>query len=378
MIQIQDFKSAISRNLFNIPGWKTKRKILVIESDDWGSIRIPSAGVLEKLSKKIKKTDSNPFNLFDSLETEADLFAIYDVLKQFRDRNGNHPIITANFVVANPDFEKIKASNFADYYYESILETYKRTPETSNSFHLILEGINQNIIRPQFHGREHLNVAQWLTLLQANDPDLKFAFDLGVISIEPAKKVGKRNNLLAAFDFENSNHKNLVNEVIADGFNLFEKIFGYKSLSFIAPCNVWHKDQEMLLGKLGALYIQGLRNQFIPDTSQNNYKKAWHYMGEKNNFNQIYFVRNCFFEPSTITNFDWLGHCLKRVASAFFWGKPAIVSMHRLNLMGGISEKNRKKNLELLGAFLKAVLLKWPDVEFMSTDELGLITEKSK
>ncbi|NTW32234.1 MAG: hypothetical protein HGB12_06370 [Bacteroidetes bacterium] len=26
----------------NIPGWRTDRKILVIESDDWGSIRMPS------------------------------------------------------------------------------------------------------------------------------------------------------------------------------------------------------------------------------------------------------------------------------------------------------------------------------------------------
>ena len=30
------------RNLSNLPGWRTSRKIVVIESDDWGTIRMPS------------------------------------------------------------------------------------------------------------------------------------------------------------------------------------------------------------------------------------------------------------------------------------------------------------------------------------------------
>ena len=35
-------KQIISHNLLNIPGWRTKRKLVVIESDDWGAIRMPS------------------------------------------------------------------------------------------------------------------------------------------------------------------------------------------------------------------------------------------------------------------------------------------------------------------------------------------------
>ena len=32
----------MKRNVVNIPGWSTSRKIVVFESDDWGSIRVRS------------------------------------------------------------------------------------------------------------------------------------------------------------------------------------------------------------------------------------------------------------------------------------------------------------------------------------------------
>ena len=35
----------IFHNLLSIPGWRTNRHIVVIESDDWGSIRMPSKEV---------------------------------------------------------------------------------------------------------------------------------------------------------------------------------------------------------------------------------------------------------------------------------------------------------------------------------------------
>jgi hypothetical protein len=45
--------------------------------------------------------------------------------------------------------------------------------------------------------------------------------------------------------------------------------------------------------------------------------------------------------------------------------------MHRLNVIGAIDESNRTTNLELLKKLLTKVLQFYPDVEFMSSDELG-------
>ena len=49
---IMSFKAKLMRNLSNLPGWRTKRKIVVIESDDWGSIRMPSKRAYEELKLK--------------------------------------------------------------------------------------------------------------------------------------------------------------------------------------------------------------------------------------------------------------------------------------------------------------------------------------
>lgn len=48
----------------------------------------------------------------------------------------------------------------------------------------------------------------------------------------------------------------------------------------------------------------------------------------------------------------------------------AVISSHRINYVGGIDINNRIKNLKLLDEFLSALLMKYPDVEFMSSDQL--------
>ena len=61
---------------------------------------------------------------------------------------------------------------------------------------------------------------------------------------------------------------------------------------------------------------------------------------------------------------------LKQIEAAFFWGKPAIVSSHRVNFCGHIDPENRKKGLIALDTLLNKVVNKWPDIEFVSIDEL--------
>jgi hypothetical protein len=63
---------------------------------------------------------------------------------------------------------------------------------------------------------------------------------------------------------------------------------------------------------------------------------------------------------------------------ALLMNKPVIISMHRLNFSGGIFEENRKINLELLHDYFNIILKKWPNLEFMSSDELVLEILKDK
>ena len=141
--------SSLKANLALIPGWRTNRHLVIIESDDWGSIRMSSAETIKKLSSSgIEIND--PYNLYDSLASEDDLTALFDVLSSVRDKNNNPAVLTANAIMANPDFEKIRQSNFEKYYFESFTETLKKYPKHHNSFNLWKEGILKNFFIPNF------------------------------------------------------------------------------------------------------------------------------------------------------------------------------------------------------------------------------------
>ena len=107
-------KAKLRANITNAKGWKTKRKLLVIESDDWGSIRIPSKQVYNNFVKKGYTIKNTVYNRFDSLASEEDLNYLFEILNCFKDIHGNPLKITANTIVANPDFEKIQKEKFQE------------------------------------------------------------------------------------------------------------------------------------------------------------------------------------------------------------------------------------------------------------------------
>ena len=76
-------------------------------------------------------------------------------------------------------------------------------------------------------------------------------------------------------------------------------------------------------------------------------------------------------EPSLNPDLNWVDRCLNEIKTAFFWKKPAIIGIHRVNFIGFINQKNRDRNLKSFEHLLKEILKRWPEVEFMSSDKLG-------
>ena len=371
-------KQTFTHNLINIPGWRTNRKIVVIESDDWGSIRMPSKDIYEKLQIKGYKPDIDPYLKYDSLASEEDLSALFEVLSSVKDKNGYPALITANCTIVNPDFEKIRDNNFQKYYFEPFTDTLKRYPNHNHSFELWKEGMHKRLFRPQFHGREHLNVDRWMKGLQRGDKILHEAFNYEMLNIcsMPSEM---RYGYMESLDFNNVVEEDNKMEIIREGLDLFEHIFGYRSKSFIANCYIWSNRIEKVLFENGVKYIQGVPIQKIPKISEKqSYYLKYHYLGQEGQNSQIYLLRNVFFEPSHFPYNDNVGECLRRINIAFNWKKPAIISTHRLNFIGGINWMNRQINLGLFKELLGAILKRWPDVEFMSSDELGLLISSKK
>lgn len=364
----------LKKHYLNSRGKRLDKKYVVFESDDWGSERITSKEGLSALIRSGVDVYDNPFNHLDSLETTDDLTALFETLGKFRDKKGHHPVITANSVVANPDFDKIRASGFNEYFFESAFETYSKKPGCEDSAALIREGMDAGMYHPQFHGREHLSVKKWLAELQTGNKILLQAFDAGIYGIDLDTKLTSRSNFMAAFDSQEAEDTVEFKSVIEEGTTMFRSMFGITSKSFIAPCYIWHPKIEPFLKENGIRYFQGLPLQYSPD-KEGQYKQIFHYQGEKNRNGQRYFVRNCFFEPSLNNGVDLIEECLRRLKIIFFWGKPALIGTHRINFMGSLNEENRTNNLAVFSDLLQAILQTWPDVEFTTTDKLGGLYE---
>lgn len=371
---IETIPETIKNHFYNSKGWRTKRKIVVIESDDWGGIRMTSNKDFQALQNKIN-ISSNHYNKYDSLETQEDLEELYDCLQSFKDIKGNCPIITANFVSTNPDFDKIKSSNFENYYYETFPTSYKKYHQNENTFPLIKEGIKNKLILPQFHGREHLQVEYWMRDLRNNKKETILGFNHNFFGF--GKNEMDNQGYLSSFNVTSINDIKAVEKRIEEGLSLFESIFKFNSLSVIAPQNIMHYKLLPVLKKSGIEIIQGARvNKQFP-LYKGDKAKQKRFLGEVNSHDQLQIVRNVVFEPSSKA-LDWISKCIKEIETAFFWGKPAVICSHRVNYMGGLDSKNRKKGVDTLKRLLENIQKKWPDVEFMSTVTLAktILSEK--
>jgi hypothetical protein len=308
------------------------------------------------------------------------LTALFDVLRKHKDATGRHPVFTAVNIVANPDFDRIKEDKFQCYHYELLTETLKHYPNHDKVMDLYKSGISDRLFVPVFHGREHLNVQRWLRTLQSGNQSALTTFNHHVTAIH----LGMGNEFIgdfqAAFDLDTPEDLPHLKTVLNEGLDAFEKLWGYKSAYFVPTNGPFNNLLEQVLAAKEVKYLLGERLQREP-LGSGKYRKNIHYLGMRNKLNQIYLTRNAMFEPSLTTtgqNSTAVEECLKSIERAFRWGKPAIISTHRINYIGFIEEKNRKENLQLLNELLSRVIIKWPEVEFMTSVELGELIRQSK
>lgn len=379
MLRVSSFIEKLKNHCINIPGWRSNRKIIVFESDDWGMQRMPSKKAFENLLAKGYPVDKSIYNRFDSLETNQDLEALMDVLSSVKDKNNHEPIFTLNIILSNPDFKKILDSNFQEYHYELFTENLRKNKNSNNVFDLYKQGISNKLFQPQFHGREHVHINNWMYNLKNRNPQFLAAFKEGSYTINDCRGSSCRYECLDAMGTYSDYDFDLIKTSIKHGLSLFNEIWGFQSSSIIAPCYTWSKPLENVFKDNGIKYIQGSRAQREPNSLGNSSKIYRNYCGKRSHNGLTYLVRNVSFEQIESRDDNIVNSALKQIHTSFFWGKPAIISTHRVNYIGSIEESNRIKNLKLLKTLLKDIVKRYPDVEFLSSDKLGdLITSKEK
>ena len=362
------FYRLVLNNLKNIPGSNVSGKIIVIECDDWGGIRMPSKAVYERLLKLEIPVNKSRYNSYDTLADNVDLEMLFKVLKSVNGRNGKPAVMTPVSNVANPDFEKIRESDFKTYYYEPFTATLKRYGRHPDTFQLWQQGIKEGIFTPESHGREHIAVQFWMQKLREGDRKVKLAFDNEFISIETDGMPKAVKQFRPEFFYNTIDQKSFLEHSIKDGVELFHNIFGYRPTVFVPSNGIFHPDLEPSLARTGVPYLY--TGQCDPvynlDGSVNH---NLHKFDQKSKSGLRYYMRNCAFEP-TDELYRGIGITLKQIESAFRWKKPAIISTHRVNFVGGIDQNNREKGLSELSLLLKVIVKKWPEVEFLSSAEL--------
>ena len=360
-------------NCLNKKGWKTDRHLIVIESDDWGSIRMPSREVYESLIAGGDTADKDAFLKNDSLESEKDLSNLYHTFEKINEKYCKLPVITANFAMANPDFEQIDLNNPV-YRYEPFYKTYDNNNNSDNTVGTLIYGIEKGYIFPQLHCREHLNVTRWIRDINNHKADTICAFDNHMIGIGASFTAENKFGYMDSFNYNDDSELYFLKNSIRDAVEMFKRFFSYDSKSFVASCFVWDEEIERELSENGIRFIQTSFTQNVPTekegTLEFKYKK--HYMGEKNALGQIYTVRNCSYEPAYRNNPEQAANnCFLQIKNAFRNKKPAIINSHRFNYISRINKLNAKANLDGLYNLLSRCIDCYNDVEFITTVDLG-------
>ena len=366
------------KELYNMFGWRTKRHLVVIESDDWGTIRMPSREVYDEFIRRGIKVDRDPYCRYDNLATKHDLENLFEILQSVQDKNCHPAVITANTLSANPIFDKIKESDFTQYYFEPFTETLRRDAVHADAFEMWKQGMEAGVFHPQSHGREHLYVKKWLKTLRDGDSVTRTAFDLGTWGLTANVDPSIHEYYMGAFNSSEDSDIQEFGIIIDDALRIFKEMFGYESRSFIATTYEWNPQLEYFMLMHGIKYIQGTFQQKVPIGDDAGVKILYRgFQGTKTKAGLIRLFRNCFYEPSTKENYDWYGDCLKRIEIAFKWGKAANISAHRVNFIGSIDSANTDRNLPQFKRLLQEIVKRWPDVEFVTSDQLGSIIEQS-
>ncbi len=375
---IRSLKENIFQNAKNIYGWKTNRKIVVISVDDYGNVRLDSKKARANMDKAGAKTKSR-FDALDTLENTEDLEMLFEALSSVSDKNGNHAVFTPFAMSCNINFEAMAEDNYREYIPEMLPETYmKREAYDPHAYKgtwaLWQEGIAKGLMVPQFHGREHFNLKVFREKLAKKDESVLLALknrsytsisDSGYPTISVA----------AAFEFWDFKENEAFREIILDGLNAFEKVYGYRSDYFNPPGGREHPVIHQYLKEGGIKYMDtGLIK--MEHQGHGKYKRTYNYTGKKNPLGQIYQVRNVVFEPGGERNIDWVNYSMMQIEAAFRWNRPAVISSHRVNFCGHIDPANRETGITGLKTLLQKIVRKWPDVEFMSANQLLDIVSK--
>jgi hypothetical protein len=267
----------ILRRLRWLAHWRCLEPVVVIESDDWGLERRPCSHILKTWGEPSEWSE-------EETGTVEDLERLYRVLERHKDSLGRTACVTANVVLSNPDFDRVIANGYAQYHY---------LVADACVLSKLREGMARALVLPQHHGMYHFNPNAWLRDLQADIPGAReLAIQRCHGGLALLRGQGWRYHS-EYIDWWTS--RTVDGQEVRSGLRLFEELFGFRSVSTIAPHYILPSESAVELAKAGIQYVQGMGYRILRGKS--GAYIVGHSLGERLQPGPLCLIRTVKFEP---------------------------------------------------------------------------------
>lgn len=327
---------------------KTDAKLVVIESDDWGLQRATSNASLEWVASKYGKENFTRWTT-DALETTEDLGLLFDLLKSYKNDFLYAPIITANYITHNFDYDSKDKLQL-----KPIEISIKQ--ENPELYQMVLSGMKDKVFHPQLHGYCHFNFALLQNYFNSEEGKEEYANDYFL-----AKSTIKSH--LTYLEGESIKANSNFIDQLGKAQEVFFKTFGFYSESFIPPRHIIDRNLVRELGNYHIKFLQG-GNVLLNSNSRRYYVPFYSKF-----LAQSWLARNCRLDSHRDYNFG-ADQCINKIEIAFRNKLPAVIDTHRVNYSGCFTPVERDKSLEELKKVLNYLKQKHPEVLFISSDKV--------
>ncbi len=310
--------------------------VLIFESDDWGYGPDVQAQWLDRIA---------------------------DLLVEFTDRSGRHPVMTLGVVLAGPDTERIRASGCTAYFRSRLAD-----PPLDKVRAAMADGARRGVFAAQLHAMEHYWPPALMRAAQTQPAIGHWLSEPGLPATErlppPLQSRWMDASTLPSMPLRRADIVTAVAEEISE----FRNCFGVLPRVVVPPTFAWSAEvqSEWARGGIRIVVSSGQRNPCRDAAGKLVSEDALHFNGATDVDGITFMVRDDYFEPIR-------GHTHRDGLSALegktTLGRPTLFETHRSNFLG--AEGDARKALEETRLLLAAACRRHPNLMFMSTEELA-------
>lgn len=331
LLMLQTRHGSELKNLWREPMVETP--VLILESDDWGVGPKDDAKALTELAA---------------------------ILGRFEDVEGRRPVMTLGVVLGEADGISILAEDLSKYFRRDL-----RDPRYGQIVAAMIAGLLEGVFALQRHGLEHYWPEALLAWARQEDAARAWLSSADPRSEQLPSALQSRWVDASSLPSRSLDPQRVRDAVLAEG-RLFVEIFGRAPAVAVPNTFVWSEAVEEAWAATGVQTIVTPGRRYEGRSSDGGLAPVGNAIrnGDPGCNGLHYVVRDIYFEPIR-------GHHAEDLWAALALhvrlGRPALVETHRESYVGRSGKAARQE----LARALEGALVRFPDLHFMSTEELA-------